>query len=84
MASTPTIAIAGFTGKMARLITASLLRDHPTAKIHGICRSPDKVDANTKANPNVKVFEASSTDVAALRRGLADTSVWYVVPRDAS
>lgn len=80
MSLTPTIAIAGFTGKMARLITASLLRDHPTAKIHGICRSPGKVDVNTKANPNEKVFEASSTDGAALRRSLAGASVWYAVP----
>jgi putative NADH-flavin reductase len=68
------IAIVGFTGKMARLITVSLLRSHSNVQIHGICRSPDKVDARTLSNPNVKVFEAASSDTTALRRALAGTS----------
>lgn len=71
----PPIAIAGFTGKMARLITKYLVANHPNIEIHGICRSPEKLDAATLSNPKVKVFQASSTDVSALRKGLANTSV---------
>ncbi|KAH9203992.1 hypothetical protein DL95DRAFT_131625 [Leptodontidium sp. 2 PMI_412] len=74
MSSVTKIAIAGFTGKMARLITNSLLTRHPNVQIHGLCRSPSKVDAKLLSNPNIKVFEADSTDPAALRRGLAGTS----------
>jgi len=75
MSSVTKIAIAGFTGKLARLITASLLHDHPNVQIHGICRSPNKVDKSILSNPNVKVFEASSTDTTALRHALAGTDV---------
>lgn len=75
MSSVTKIAIAGFTGKIARLITKSLLERHPNVQIHGICRSPAKVNAALLSNPNIKVFEADSTNGPALRRGLADTSV---------
>jgi nucleoside-diphosphate-sugar epimerase len=75
MSSVTQIAIAGFTGKMARLITNSLLTRHHNIQIHGLCRSPSKVDTKLLSNPNIKVFEADSTDAAALRRGLAGTSV---------
>jgi hypothetical protein len=75
MSSNPTVAIAGFTGKMARLITTSLLQKHPAVKIHGICRSPDKVDVNVRSNNNITLFQAASTDIPALRRALAGTSV---------
>jgi len=69
-----TITIAGFTGKMARLITAALLRDHAEVKIHGICRSPSKVDPGISSHPNVTVFQAESSDTNALRRALSGTS----------
>lgn len=59
---------------MARLITASRLRGHSEVQIHGICRSPDKLNASTLSNPNVKVFEAASTDTTALRYAIAGTS----------
>jgi hypothetical protein len=74
MSSVTKIAIAGFTGKMARLITTSLLSRHPNIQIHGLCRSPSKVDAKLLENPSIKIFEANSTDSAALRRGLSGTS----------
>ncbi|KAF2810520.1 NAD(P)-binding protein [Mytilinidion resinicola] len=73
--SPPTIAIAGFTGKMARLITASLLSTHPHALIHGIARSPEKVPAAIKTHKNVTTFAASATDPAALRTALRGASV---------
>ncbi|RDW79474.1 hypothetical protein BP6252_04112 [Coleophoma cylindrospora] len=76
MPSTATIAIAGFTGKMARLITNSLLQNNPTVKIHGICRAPEKVDARIRAHPNVKIFASTATDTAALRQARAGASVF--------
>lgn len=75
MTSKTTIAIAGFTGKMARRITTYLTAHHPDVEIHGICRSPDKVDASIRSNHRVKLFEATFTDITALRKGLANTSV---------
>ncbi|TGO85685.1 hypothetical protein BPOR_0373g00040 [Botrytis porri] len=75
MSSTTTIAIAGFTGRMARLITNFILQDHPDAIIHGICRSASKVDANVRLNPRVRLFEASSTDISTIRAALAGTAV---------
>lgn len=75
MSSTTIIAIAGFTGRMGRLITSFILQDYPNATIHGICRSASKLDANTLSNPRIKTFEASSTDISALRAALAGTSV---------
>jgi len=74
MSSTSRIAIVGFTGKMARLITTSLLARHPTVQIHGVSRSLDKVDAKYRSNPNVKLFQAASTDKSALQHALAGTS----------
>jgi hypothetical protein len=63
------IAIAGFTGKLAGLITTALLR-HPNVQIHGICRSPEKVAPAFRNLKNVKIFQASSNDTEALRKGL--------------
>lgn len=74
MSFTSRIAIVGFTGKMARLITTSLLTRHPTVQIHGVSRSLDKVNAKYRSNPNVKLFQAASTDKSALQRALAGTS----------
>lgn len=67
------IAIAGFTGKMARLISTALLR-YPNVQINGICRSPNKVDQSLRSSPRVKIFESSSSDIEALRRGLRGAS----------
>ena len=70
-----TVAIAGFTGRLARLITDALLRNHPDAVIHGICRSPQKVDAKLKSDPSVKVFQASSDDSEAIKHGVEGAGV---------
>ncbi|TEY85108.1 hypothetical protein BOTCAL_0017g00210 [Botryotinia calthae] len=75
MSSTTTIAIAGFTGRMARLITDFVLQDHPNAIIHGICRSTSKIGACIRFNPRVRLFGASSTDISTIRAALAGTSV---------
>lgn len=73
--ASPIVTIAGFTGKLAGLITASILRSHPNVQIHGICRTPSKVDSKLLSNPNVKVFAADANDPAALQKALAGTSV---------
>lgn len=75
MSPNTTIAIAGFTGKMARLITTFLLKNHSNVKIHGICRSIDKVAANLRSHPNITLFHATSSDIPGLRRALASASV---------
>jgi len=74
-ANTAKVAIAGFTGKIARLMTDYLLKNYPHVEIHGICRSSSKVDSTISSHPNVKIFEAASTDMKALRLGLAKTDV---------
>ncbi|KAH9223825.1 hypothetical protein DL95DRAFT_323222 [Leptodontidium sp. 2 PMI_412] len=74
MMPSSTIAIAGFTGKLASLITKSLLTRHPKVRIHGICRTPSKVPAEYLSHPNIQVFGADSQDSAALRRGLSGAS----------
>ena len=69
-----TIAIAGFTGKMSRLITEALLRTHPEVKIHGICRTPSKVDPKFSSHPNITIFQSEATDTSALRAALSGVS----------
>lgn len=68
------VAIAGFTGKMARRITSHLLQK-PNVTIHGLCRNPSKVESSIASLPNVHLFAAASADSAALRTALAGTSV---------
>lgn len=71
------VAIAGINGKMATLIAKHLLSNHPDIKVHGIARSPQKVDATIFSSPNVEIFEASAYDTHALRKALkgADTAI---------
>ena len=75
--TTHTIAIAGFTGRMAHIITDSLLANHPEVTIHGVSRNPDKVDTALRSKANINLFQATSNDTEALRRGLegADTCI---------
>ncbi|CAJ2513566.1 Uu.00g016850.m01.CDS01 [Anthostomella pinea] len=70
-----TVAIAGFTGRLARLITEALVRQHPGVVVHGICRSPEKVDPKLRSISNVKVFQASSDDAEAIKRALLGVDV---------
>lgn len=74
MMPSTTIAIAGFTGKLAQLITKSLLSRYPAIRIHGIYRTPSKISFEYLASPNYQVFAADSKDISALRRGLAGSS----------
>jgi hypothetical protein len=69
------VSIVGFTGKLATLITKSLLAKHPAIQIHGIARTLSKVDATFSSNPNIKLFEAASNDTAALSAVIAGTDI---------
>jgi hypothetical protein len=73
--SATVVAIAGLTGRMGRQITISLLQKHPEIRVHGLVRSIDKVDPAIRQSPNVKLFQASATDAAALHLGLKGASV---------
>lgn len=72
--ATVKISIVGFTGKLARRITANLLKSCPNVEVHGICRSPSNIDKDTASNSRIKLFEADFTDITALRQGVAGTS----------
>jgi hypothetical protein len=69
-----TVAIAGMTGKLATLVTKSLLTK-PHVTIHGLARTPTKLPASITSNPRVKLFEASSTDKVAINKALAGADV---------
>jgi hypothetical protein len=73
--SAPIVAIAGANSKLAALIANHLLENYPEIKIHGIARSPEKVDAAIRDSPNVEIFEASASDTSALRQGLKGAEV---------
>jgi len=72
--STKTVAIAGITGKMGRLIAESLLR-RPNVQIHGIARNPSKAPAVLTSAPNVKIFEAAADDVSSIRKALKGVDI---------
>jgi hypothetical protein len=73
--SVKSIAIAGFTSRLARLITRNLLDNHPQVSIHGICRSPSKVASEIKSLPNVKLFQAEWNDKSAIKQAVSGTDV---------
>ena len=75
MSKVTQVTIVGFTSKVARLIAASLLKKDADIVIHGICRSIEKVDPKLRANPRVKLYEASATDTLAIRKGLVGSQV---------
>lgn len=72
--STTTVAIAGLTGKFARQLAGHLL-SKPNVHVNGICRSPNKLPANLANDSRVSIFQASSDDVPALRKGLKGADV---------
>lgn len=69
------VAIAGFTGRMARLITEALVKRHPDVEIHGIARNASKVDEKLRDLSNVTIFEASAEDLVGLRRAVKGTDI---------
>lgn len=51
-----TIAIAGMSGKLGTLVANHLLKHHPSLTIHGIVRTPSKVEKSIARSLNVKLF----------------------------
>ncbi|KIV95208.1 hypothetical protein PV10_02887 [Exophiala mesophila] len=78
------VVVAGFTSRVAQLITASLL-EHEGIEITGICRDKTKVPSLVSQNPNVTVVEAEYNDKARLGGALQGASVCvccYFGPED--
>lgn len=70
------IAIAGFSGKFARLLTNHLLSPkNSDIQIHGIARNTSKIPTQISSDPRVTILEASSDDTSALRKALHGVNV---------
>ena len=71
-----TIAIAGFTGRFARLLTQHLLaKPNQNIAITGICRTPSKVPPEIANDSRVKVVKADVKSLSELRQGVRGASV---------
>ncbi len=68
------VAIAGMTGKFARLITTHLL-NKPNVEINGFCRDPSKVPQEISSNPRVKIYKASSVETDKIREAIEGTDI---------
>ncbi|KEF52259.1 uncharacterized protein A1O9_11499 [Exophiala aquamarina CBS 119918] len=68
------VAIAGFTSRVAQLITSHLL-EQPDIEITGICRDTAKVPSHISQNPSVTLVKAEYSDVTKLRTALRNASV---------
>jgi hypothetical protein len=60
---------------LSQLITSYLVAKYPTVKINGIVRNPSKVPAKFSANSNITIFEANSSDKAAVTKALKGSQV---------
>ncbi|CAM1501353.1 Fc.00g105150.m01.CDS01 [Cosmosporella sp. VM-42] len=69
-----TVAIAGITGSLGRLITEYLLAK-PNIRIRGLCRTPSKLPESIRADTRLIVHTTSSTDIAALRAAVSGADV---------
>ncbi|KAH7187523.1 NmrA-like family protein [Fusarium oxysporum] len=72
--ATITIAIAGITGTLGRLITKHLL-SHPDVHINGLCRNPSKLPLSLQTDPRLTLFQANASDVKVIRRALRKADV---------
>ena len=71
-----TIAIAGFTGRFARLLTQHLLaKSNQDIAITGICRTPSKVLPEIANDSRVKIVQADVKSLSQLRQGVRGASV---------
>ena len=79
-----TVAIAGITGGLGRLIAEYLLAK-PYVRVQGLCRTPAKLPQSLREEPRLTIHTASSTDIAALRNAVngADVTICcYLGPHD--
>lgn len=61
-----TVAIAGITGSLGRLIAEYLLAK-PNVRVHGLCRTPSKLPSQLRNERRLTIHTTSSTDITALR-----------------
>lgn len=59
------VGIAGITGKFARSVVRSLLKN-PEVKIQGYCRDPSKLPSTLLSSPRVSITQGQSDDRTAL------------------
>lgn len=64
------VAIAGFSSKLAGLMTAHLLQ-HPNIYIHGLCRDATRVIETTRNQPRVTLTVIDAFSVSSVRAGVA-------------
>ena len=79
-----TVAIAGITGKLGRLIAESILASSQ-AQVRGFCRDRAKVPVELQSNPRVAIVEGSAEDSKAAREAVRDSDVVvcaYLGPND--
>ena len=72
--SSTRVVIAGFTSRLAQLITAHLLQQEDI-EIVGICRDPSKVPDQVANNRKISVRKAEHSDSATLREAVRGASV---------
>jgi saccharopine dehydrogenase-like NADP-dependent oxidoreductase len=60
---------------IGQLISSYLTANYPTVKINAIVRNASKVPAEVTANSNITIFEADSSDTAAVTKALKGTQV---------
>ena len=68
--SVSTVAIIGFTGKLAQLVTGHILRLSPEIQIRGYCRDKSKVSPSLSGHSRITTIEGQSNDLAALRNAV--------------
>lgn len=60
-----TVGIAGITGKFARVLTSSLLKN-PEVNVKGYCRDPSKVPSSFSSNSKVSLTKGDAFDTSAV------------------
>ncbi|KAF4631212.1 hypothetical protein G7Y89_g6920 [Cudoniella acicularis] len=74
MSTQTTVAIAGITGTLAKLITKHLL-SKPNVNIKGFCRNPSKLPTSLRTNPRLTIFEGTFNDTNLLRETVRSADV---------
>lgn len=62
-----TVGIAGFTGRVAGLLTLSLLEQDPNVQIKGLARTPANVSKSISSKNNVQVIQGGAFDTDKIR-----------------
>lgn len=69
------VAVAGATGKLATEVIQNLLQKYPNVIVHGIARSPKKLNESIASNKRFQSFQSESGDLDSLRAGVRGTAV---------